>query len=140
MAFDFDLLTRWLAALEGGTYKQAKWQLRDGDGFCCLGVACDLYDPSKWRDGGWRDGYWWDEGWGDGEGKVLTPDVASALGLRFFNGRFGVPGEGMWMYCLSERNDEGATFAEIAALIRSRPPGLFTPEAEAVLADKWGPK
>lgn len=32
----------WLAALRGGKYKQARGALRKSNGFCCLGVLCDL--------------------------------------------------------------------------------------------------
>lgn len=39
-----------VAALRSGEYKQIKGQLKSGDGFCCLGVACDIFDPTKWRD------------------------------------------------------------------------------------------
>lgn len=33
----------WLAALRSGEYKQATGVLNNGNGFCCLGVACDVY-------------------------------------------------------------------------------------------------
>ena len=33
---------KWIEALRSGNYKQAEGQLRDNDGFCCIGVACDL--------------------------------------------------------------------------------------------------
>ena len=33
-----------MTALESGDYKQGRDRLRDGDDFCCLGVACDLSD------------------------------------------------------------------------------------------------
>lgn len=39
----------WIAALRSGEYKQAKERLRIGNDFCCLGVACNLYDPKKWK-------------------------------------------------------------------------------------------
>jgi hypothetical protein len=39
---------RWIAALRSGDYKQAPSALRTHDGYCCLGVFCDLHDPSKW--------------------------------------------------------------------------------------------
>jgi hypothetical protein len=34
---------KWLQALRSGKYKQTAASLQDGDGFCCLGVLCDLY-------------------------------------------------------------------------------------------------
>jgi hypothetical protein len=45
---------RWVAALQSGEYQQGQQQLRRGDKFCCLGVACDLIA----KDGG---GYWSDD-------------------------------------------------------------------------------
>lgn len=42
MSFDRVLFERWLTALRSDQYKQTTGHLRIGDGFCCLGVACDL--------------------------------------------------------------------------------------------------
>lgn len=40
----------WVAALRSGNYTQGHSSLRDkDDAFCCLGVACDLFDSSRWR-------------------------------------------------------------------------------------------
>ena len=33
----------WLSALRSGDYKQTQLKLHTDDGFCCLGVLCDLY-------------------------------------------------------------------------------------------------
>ncbi len=33
----------WTKALRSGAYTQTSGTLRDGEGFCCLGVLCDLY-------------------------------------------------------------------------------------------------
>ena len=38
----------WLVALESGEYKQGRGRLRDDNGFCCLGVACDLSGLGEW--------------------------------------------------------------------------------------------
>ena len=38
----------WIAALRSGQYKQCRNRLKDGDGFCCLGVLCDIVDPTQW--------------------------------------------------------------------------------------------
>ena len=37
-----DIKERWLTALRSGEYVQAEGELRRGDGFCCLGVLCDI--------------------------------------------------------------------------------------------------
>lgn len=36
------VFTRWVKALRSSKYKQAQGQLKKDDGFCCLGVLCDL--------------------------------------------------------------------------------------------------
>ena len=39
----------WIAALRAGAYPQDRSYLRTLSGFCCLGVACDLFNESVWR-------------------------------------------------------------------------------------------
>ena len=34
---------KWLSALRSGDYEQTQLKLHTEDGFCCLGVLCDLY-------------------------------------------------------------------------------------------------
>jgi hypothetical protein len=36
-------LRKWVEALESDAYPQTKGKLRTDEGFCCLGVACDVY-------------------------------------------------------------------------------------------------
>lgn len=38
---------KWIKALESGEYRQCRDRLTDGKGFCCLGVATDLFIRSK---------------------------------------------------------------------------------------------
>ena len=38
----------WLEALESGKYGQTRGTLKRSEGFCCLGVVCELFDSSKW--------------------------------------------------------------------------------------------
>lgn len=38
-----EIKTKWVAALRGGEYKQARFALNTDGGMCCLGVLCDLY-------------------------------------------------------------------------------------------------
>lgn len=44
-----DARKRLLAALRSGEYHQGFSALREKDCFCVLGLACDLYDPTKWH-------------------------------------------------------------------------------------------
>ena len=41
---------KWVNALRSGKYKQTRGNLQDGDGFCCLGVLCDLVDSEAWEE------------------------------------------------------------------------------------------
>ena len=43
----------WLAALRSGEYSQTKFGLRNNEGFCCLGVACDVALKIGLVDGQW---------------------------------------------------------------------------------------
>jgi len=45
---------RWVEALRSGKYGQTSSYLSDSNGFCCLGVLCDLYildhpNTSEWK-------------------------------------------------------------------------------------------
>ena len=37
-----DIADKWVKALRGGEYEQGKDSLQSMNGFCCLGVLCDL--------------------------------------------------------------------------------------------------
>lgn len=48
-----DIKERWVAALRSGDYKQTQERLRDANGFCCLGVLCDVVKDDmgvKWEE------------------------------------------------------------------------------------------
>jgi len=100
---------RWVAALRSGEYTQTTGRLRNGDAFCCLGVACDLFDSSQWT----RDyDYEFD--------RYGVPDsVRDSLGLR------DNAGANDNCASLAYHNDTGSSFADIADIIESEPPGLF---------------
>lgn len=46
-----EIKQKWTAALRSGKYQQAKRYLHTDGGYCCLGVLCDLIDPTGWREG-----------------------------------------------------------------------------------------
>lgn len=110
----------WIAALRSGAYKQGTQWLRNGNEFCCLGVACDLYNKTHKRgldirkEGG--------EYYFDGSADYLPNKVQKWLGMSTASGEFGSD-------ALVEMNDRGKSFAEIADLIESEPDGLFTEDA-----------
>jgi hypothetical protein len=47
-----EIAERWVKALRSGEYKQGKEQLKSKDGFCCLGVLCDIVKDDI--DGHWK--------------------------------------------------------------------------------------
>ena len=40
----------WIEALRSGQYQQTSGLLRSDNGFCCLGVACDISGLSEWQE------------------------------------------------------------------------------------------
>lgn len=49
MGLTKQLKTKWIRALKSGKYKQTTGALKNHEGFCCLGVLCDLINPKGWR-------------------------------------------------------------------------------------------
>ncbi len=49
----------WIEELRGDKFRQTAGQLNNGEGYCCLGVGCELFTPSKKKRlniGGWLNG------------------------------------------------------------------------------------
>lgn len=49
------LRKKWIAALESGNYKQGTEHLRNRNSqgkleYCCLGLLCNIIDPTKWEE------------------------------------------------------------------------------------------
>lgn len=38
---------KWVIALRSGKYKQSTHKLQNKKGYCCLGVACDIFIPKN---------------------------------------------------------------------------------------------
>lgn len=118
---------KWVEALRSGEYQQCRTQLcllgadEKPSGYCCLGVACELY---RQYEGGLRVVDQVDGGYRryDNNSAMLPEKVRRWLGLQTDNGFFGVSPDGV---TLAGKNDAGASFAEIADIIESRPSGLF---------------
>ena len=106
---------KWVEALRSGKYRQTTGVLRDRDGFCCLGVLCDISETGKWEQG--NDGEWYHQGYTD----VLPKPVQQLVGLRTNFGRIN----GSQGHNLSEMNDIEYSFASIADVIEAEPEGLF---------------
>jgi hypothetical protein len=130
----------WVEALRSGDYTQGTNYLtyydRDGanevERNCCLGVACQLYikDGNKLAAKKGSDGI---VSYGrDHERSVLPFDVAKWLGLSDRYSSFATDNAvddafGDESSQLTELNDNGKSFEEIADVIESEPRGLFGP-------------
>ena len=106
---------RWLTALESGEYKQTRDLLRDDNGFCCLGVACDLSGLGTWTPVLRRDEHVFATEDRERSTTGLLPAVREWLSIAS-------DGEG----ALADMNDDGKTFAEIAKWIRENADEVFT--------------
>lgn len=100
----------WLEALRSGDYEQTTGHLKKRDGYCCLGVLCNL-GPSK----NWNIVSEYDEannihtftGPDGDESKTMIPcDVRLRTGLSDDEAE-----------TLADMNDRGGTFNEIADYI-----------------------
>ena len=112
---NIEFVEKWVAAMRSGKYKQSSNALRDQAGFCCLGVACDLYDDSKWEWG--KAGRYFNYGGGEGAPVDFPPDYVNAL---LNNGGPLIVRIGSGAFHLSRLNDSmGWTFAQIADAIEA---------------------
>lgn len=136
-----DNAKKWVEALRSGKYKQTTEALHDENGYCCLGVACELYqqevgdleieheevmnpqDHRKIHKATFYNNEW----------QNLPPVVMDWLGLRDDTGSYEVKIEPQDALSyrevrdesLAAKNDEGSSFSEIADIIESEPTGLF---------------
>jgi hypothetical protein len=101
---------KWVDALRSGDYQQTQRRLHDENGFCCLGVLCDLY--------GKENNVEWDLT-NNGHNVYVFQDKKGILPLSVIEWA-GVEDDNPEI-CgetpLSRLNDSGSTFNEIADLI-----------------------
>ena len=124
-----DFVLAWMAALRSGKYKQAKLYLRKVDGYCCLGVACELfrqtYGVGEWKESEFAGRYDFAVN-GQIANSALPDAVRIALGLADTSGHYAGSR-------LIFDNDNGMTFDQIADIIESEPWGLFVVRGEGGL-------
>ena len=125
MSLKPDIKAKWLEALRSGEYAQAKGALKDDldpddptkVGYCCLGVLCELArqeggvlnSVSKSFTGTYNY---------DGESGLLPYSVQRWSGLNDSSPEYqNEDGEYIW---LTDLNDNGKTFAELADIIEER--------------------
>lgn len=103
------LAEKWVEALRSGEYNQGTSALRSGyNQFCCLGVLCDVIDPSGWIPSlDSRRPYTY-----NGIMQVLPPSILEISGMRHDLGDYHNEKPH-----LALMNDHGYSFAEIADTI-----------------------
>lgn len=109
-----EIKAKWIQALRSGKYKQAIGSLRKPDGFCCLGVLCDLH--SKETGNPWED----DGRCYDGDRHLLSAAVLQWAGLKKqsnVNGHPQILGDGIAHFNDGTRNKPQLAFPAIADLI-----------------------
>jgi hypothetical protein len=103
-----------VAALRSDEYAQGRGMLRTKEGFCCLGVACDLYGKANGVE--WTPPVNQPENFRHweflGAWTTLPRDVAGWYGFEYGLGELSDPKIGN--LTASQMNDKGSSFAEIA--------------------------
>jgi hypothetical protein len=89
---------KWIKALRSGQYEQTTGELKNFQGYCCLGVLREIMDPS---DASESKG-----------GDLLSTKQLAKCGLDSRRQEF-----------LAELNDGGSTFEEIADYVEKRVKG-----------------
>ena len=101
------VIKRWVKALRAGKYEQTTGDLKNDEGFCCLGVLCDLAA----KDGGST----WTNDCGGGFSYKDKSGILSDDMRKFVFGR-----KSALHNKLIDLNDNGSTFKEIADIIEQK--------------------
>jgi hypothetical protein len=127
-----EIKQKWVDALRSGEYSQSDGKLRSHQGFCCLGVLCDLYSQEPLTKG-WKfkeafeeentqaKDYWYF----DGESEFLPESVKEWAGLGFNNPQVKVEleedEEALFYFDeIANLNDAGYTFPQLANIIEDQ--------------------
>lgn len=105
----------WVEALRSGKWRQAKGVLKNGDSFCCLGVACEISGLGEWKvpEEEDREKYL-------GAATVLPEEV-----MDFFSFKDEFGSHENLDSSLTRDNDSGKSFSEIADIIEENAEELF---------------
>lgn len=119
-----EIKSKWISALRSGKYPQEQQTLHSENGYCCLGVLCDLYlNETQTEDYKWDIGcggrYYFAENTGREEWSVdyLPVVVMDWAGLNSENPFIEYDGCNME---ISDLNDEGNSFQVIADVIEEQ--------------------
>lgn len=118
----------WVNALRSGNYEQDRERLRSVNGYCCLGVLCDIYAKEhhvEWKFVGIEEknpqpmDYWFFQG----KSEMLPENVIDWAELESENPHVKIyeheDDEYVWD-TIANVNDTGYTFSEIADIIQNQ--------------------
>lgn len=126
---------KWIDALRSGDYEQGSEKLRGVNGYCCLGVLCDLYAQehnTEWEFRGYDElsdetnnpmDYWYF----DEHSEFLPESVMNWAGLKTNNPQVRVDvedndDEDNWYFQdeIANVNDSGYTFMDLSKIIEQQ--------------------
>jgi len=103
---------KWVKALRSGKYKQTKHSLKDDNGYCCLGVLCEISGMGEFkkREELLKNKFYQYITETETDGVVLPALVMSWSGIQSVDGDFRDEN-------LTAMNDCGFSFKKIADII-----------------------
>lgn len=123
---------RWAEYLESGLFSQTRAALHDTVGRCCLGVGCQVaidggvpvhvrlvYRRASDQEENTHYTY-------DGENGRMPKAVREHLGLRGSLGAYRSQSDWQNTFLSDDNDVRRLSFEEIAAIIRSKPEGMFS--------------
>lgn len=111
-----EIKQRWIEALRSGRYAQSQEKLRTSQGYCCLGVLCDLYIQDH-EDTQWEK---LDERYLiDKHGKYLPDKVIEWSGVNSSSPYSPSENTNERVF-FADLNDKGYTFDQIAQIIEEQ--------------------
>lgn len=129
--------TEWIDSLTN--FKQSNGVLKDEDGHCCLGVACEVLGERIGVElqlfGAYENVYYMAIAKDHSSQELLPGDVWESLGLRSSTGNINYEecpeavdyfGDNDQELSLADMNDAGYTFVRIQEFVRKYPQAVFT--------------
>lgn len=108
--------TRWLEALESGNFEQGFSQLCRGGAYCCLGVGAEIFRTTESREKNL------DEVVFDGHSGIAPTYLQVALKLH---SDIGTANNETGHNLVTLNDEDGLSFKEIAAIVRTTPEAYF---------------
>ena len=118
---------KWIDSLRSGKYQQGQSKLYSSDGFCCLGVLCDIYakevGDKSWvmKDPDYKfDTEKFDYWYFDDQSECLPKCVQDWAELNENDPVVTNRIVGEYITTLASMNDKGVTFEDLAEMIEAQ--------------------